>query len=162
MLLLRSWRERITLNCEMPSPPDTLWVVLVWFYLYGLEHDFGKHDLRPTWLCSIVEVLLTRAKLKKRTGYYSALFFSVQQLFLVASAMSWLNSNSQSISSQIKTIILVRHLKSHTEWNNAERDKILPTTTGTYFGSNWYTRRNLACTQIMQNFWPTLVDDFQL
>ena len=64
IFLLRLWRQWITLDCEMPSSPDTLQVLL-----YGFEHILRIHCFRPTWPCPIVEVLTTRVKFLHPSDY---------------------------------------------------------------------------------------------
>ena len=59
------WRWSTTLNFEMWSLPDTLQVCI-----YCLVHNLRIHGFRATWLCLIITVLATQAKLLGPSGYY--------------------------------------------------------------------------------------------
>ena len=55
--LSRSWRS---LDCEIPNSLDTCWMCL-----YGLE----IHSFWLSWLCLVIEVLVTLAKCLEPSGY---------------------------------------------------------------------------------------------
>ena len=97
MLLVRSWGWQTTLDCEMPSSPDTLSVLLTGFAKVmkltnhtGLwdtgytrffpsashciccnvfEHVLEIHDFRLYWPCLIIDVLESWAKFLEPSGY---------------------------------------------------------------------------------------------
>ena len=73
MHLLMMWRWWTTLDCEMPSSPDTLQVLLIGFYLYGLEYSFRIHCFWPIWLCLIIKVLATWAKFLQPSDYFNVI-----------------------------------------------------------------------------------------
>ena len=92
-----SWRWQTTLNCEMPSLPDTLRELLAgfakvvkmtnhtelwdselawysrratrWICFKGFEHGLGVHCFSSTWTFPITEILTTRAKFLEPSGY---------------------------------------------------------------------------------------------
>ena len=66
MLLLKTWRWWIPLECEMSSLSDTLQVITCF---YGLEHSPRIHGFRLTWPWLIVKVLVTQAKFLEPSGY---------------------------------------------------------------------------------------------
>ena len=47
-----------------------------WICFYGFEHGLRIHSFRPTWLCPIIKVLSTWAKLFEPSGYCIGINFS--------------------------------------------------------------------------------------
>ena len=61
ILLSRLWRWQTTLDCGMPSLPDTLWELFPGFT--------SESSFRPTWPYLIIKVLATQAKFLHPSDY---------------------------------------------------------------------------------------------
>ena len=61
---LRSRTWRTTLDCEMPSSPDTRRI-----HLYSLKNGLGIHSWKPTWSCLIEALLATRVNFLQQSDH---------------------------------------------------------------------------------------------
>ena len=167
MLLLRSWRWRTTLDCEMQGLPVILWELAThWICLYCLKYDLRIHGFRPSWLSKFFQPE------RNFLNHLDTLLWSTaQQMFLVSSAVLWSISNSLSSWIRLHCIFVV--FKSYMEWSGAQCisaptiTTILSTTSGTFpswtaFGPMIYVLQTrmyqniaklLTHSNILKNLW---------
>ena len=73
--------------------------------LYGLEHNLGIHDFRPTWPCQIVKVLATWVKFLESSSYCTvincAFIFHTTNIFGSFYSIIWSVWICKTLSSQM-------------------------------------------------------------
>ena len=153
-ILPRSWRWRTKLDCVMPSSPVPSDCYLP-ICLIRLEHGVGSRGpCNPNEISSTIWLL-----------YCGSLF--AQQISLVASLELWPSSNSCSISPRIRlryTFVCAAFTRSEAMHNVSAHQlpryyQLLRVPSIVWIVSvTWYTRRKLARTKILQNFWLILIN----
>ena len=128
MLLHRSWKWQSTLNCEMQTSPDTLWMLLDGFA--STAWNMALESL----VLGLPNFARSSRFLQPKWGFLKHLasvpWSTAQRMFLFTSATLWPSSNLYSIRSWIRlhcTFIRVA-FKLHTDWSNAQRVSTLTTT----------------------------------
>ena len=118
-ILFKRWRLRSTLDCKMSSSPDILHVLLARF----TSKDWSTVSESLVWLSKFLQPERNFFNYLVTPLWLTAPSTFAQQIFLVASATLWPDSNSWSISSWItlSCTFLCLAFKSHTEWSNAQR-----------------------------------------
>ena len=77
-------------------------------FLSATLYNLGIPDFRLIWPCSVVEVHVTRVKLRESSGYYILInhtFTFSQQMFLVDSTALWPSVNSWPINFQMRQYV---------------------------------------------------------
>ena len=132
MLLLRTWRWQITLDCKMSSLLDTPWVLLNGFasMAWNKTSESTIFGLPDCWrFCNPVQNFLNHLVAALWSTASSPF---TQQMFLVASMALWSNSNSESICSWIRLccmfICVTFKYTSNTQHVSTQTTMILTTT----------------------------------
>ena len=123
-------------------------------FFYHLQHGLGIHSFNITWTCLIVQVLATRAKILKPSGYSPVIIwdytFRATNILAVIEEL-WPISMSKSISSRIRQCLFKWHSNNTRSeaMHNVSAHQLLK-----YYQRNWvpitaWTALVMWCTHLV-------------